>query len=160
MRPQLPRSGRLSIQRAGMAASKGFASTCPERADLNQYWYSQPTINALVQVHGRGLVQAALNALYAQAQHERVPKQRRTERLILQAVQECGAGEQEHRVAFLSTPSVYFSLPEVGGLMLPGGGRNGRSAASAAATGACSQNRRSCHAGCLPWTQWRPLSAG
>lgn len=61
------------MSRKGEAPSNTFLKVKKENSDLNQYWYSAKTIEALVK-----------------------------------EIQECGA----KRIAFLSTPSLYFSLTD------------------------------------------------
>ena len=81
-----------------------------EKEDLNQYWYSPATIQVLVKVQhcnmeahedssiaaGSMLCQIAMNA---------------SALLLLQELTSVAT-----RAAFLSTPSLYFSLPKVDGI--------------------------------------------
>lgn len=66
------------------ASSAAFSAR--ENGDLNQYWYSGVTIKALTS--------AALEACVSGS-----------------SSRSSGDGSGPHRVAFLSTPSLYFSLP-------------------------------------------------
>jgi hypothetical protein len=69
-----------------------FTRRTPENADHNQYWYSPHTIATLIQARRLRGRQCAALALTAGAPQE----------LELHAT----------RIAFVSTPSVYFSLPK------------------------------------------------
>jgi hypothetical protein len=69
------------------AAAAAFLSTAPEKAEHNQYWYSQRTIAAMLAGVDEVLSGAADGAAGATG------------------------GGAPRRVAFLSTPSLYFSMP-------------------------------------------------